>query len=315
MSTSGPYLGTAPAASAGANGGGYALPELMTVEPERRTVASLSEKAYYILRDRIITLALPPGSTIDERALQAELDLGRTPIREGLRRVGLNRQRLESVVKRLGVLDLAKRVVPEAIQQRIKDEDGSTTQQRRLAEIDWDDTVAFASTNFTMHVLDEDRIDEIVAKLSDLEAPDGTPVFKEVVRADEHLHGDKLRDAPDILFLPNDGFAANDGLGKPLWLKPDETRGDHDLPGIVIAHGDRFDTPRTIEGARLVDLAPTILHYFGLPVPEDMDGDVLEILAEKREVTYTDATARTGAFSDEALEGVEERLRGLGYLD
>lgn len=101
MSTSGTYLGTPPAASAGGNGGGYALPELMTVEPERRTAASLSEKAYYILRDRIITLALPPGSTIDERALQAELDLGRTPIREGLRR--LAGEGLVRVVPRRGM--------------------------------------------------------------------------------------------------------------------------------------------------------------------------------------------------------------------
>lgn len=80
---------TAPTGSAVTDDGrGYALPDLMTVEPERRTVASLAEKAYYVLRDKIITLELPPGSTIDERALQEELDLGRTPIREALHRLG-----------------------------------------------------------------------------------------------------------------------------------------------------------------------------------------------------------------------------------
>lgn len=78
----------APISSAATDDGrGYALPDLMTVEPERRTVASLAEKAYYLLRDKIITLELPPGSTIDERALQDELDLGRTPIREALHRL------------------------------------------------------------------------------------------------------------------------------------------------------------------------------------------------------------------------------------
>jgi DNA-binding GntR family transcriptional regulator len=79
--------GRAAGEDAPGDAGGYALPELMTVEPERRRVASLAEKAYYLLRDKIITLQLPPGSTIDERALQQELDLGRTPIREALHRL------------------------------------------------------------------------------------------------------------------------------------------------------------------------------------------------------------------------------------
>jgi DNA-binding GntR family transcriptional regulator len=87
MSSSDPAsTGQSPAPTAG-DGGGYALPDLMTVEPERRRVSSLAEKAYYLLRDKIITLELPPGAIIDERALQAELDLGRTPIREALRRL------------------------------------------------------------------------------------------------------------------------------------------------------------------------------------------------------------------------------------
>lgn len=81
--------------------GGYALPDLMTVEPERHTVPSLAEKAYYVLRDQIITLELPPGAIIDERALQDELDLGRTPIREALRR--LADESLVRVVPRRGM--------------------------------------------------------------------------------------------------------------------------------------------------------------------------------------------------------------------
>ncbi|GAB3431137.1 GntR family transcriptional regulator [Actinophytocola sediminis] len=85
----------------GRTDGGYALPDLVTVEPETRVVASLSEKAYYLLRDRLITLDLPPGATIDERALQDELGMGRTPIREALRR--LADARLVEVVPRRGM--------------------------------------------------------------------------------------------------------------------------------------------------------------------------------------------------------------------
>ena len=80
---------------------GHALPDLVTVEPGTPRVSSLSEKAYYLLRDRLITLELPPGSPIDERALQEEFGLSRTPIREALRK--LADDRLVVVVPRRGV--------------------------------------------------------------------------------------------------------------------------------------------------------------------------------------------------------------------
>lgn len=42
----------------------------------------LSERAYHRIKEKIVTLELPPLSVIDERALMEELELGRTPIRE-----------------------------------------------------------------------------------------------------------------------------------------------------------------------------------------------------------------------------------------
>ena len=47
----------------------------------------LSDKAYQLIRDKIITLELPPLSAIDEQALMEDLQLGRTPIREALQRL------------------------------------------------------------------------------------------------------------------------------------------------------------------------------------------------------------------------------------
>ncbi|HIV57387.1 MAG TPA: GntR family transcriptional regulator [Candidatus Stackebrandtia faecavium] len=63
------------------------LPDLVTFEPGSDYVNSLSDRAYYLLRERIVTLDIAPGATIDERALQNELELGRTPIREALHRL------------------------------------------------------------------------------------------------------------------------------------------------------------------------------------------------------------------------------------
>jgi len=46
-----------------------------------------SEEAYHQIKEKIITLELAPSSVIDEQALMQELGLGRTPIREGLKRL------------------------------------------------------------------------------------------------------------------------------------------------------------------------------------------------------------------------------------
>jgi len=49
----------------------------------------LSDRAYAALRDRLITLAVPPGAPIDEEALTRDLGVGRTPVREAVRRLAL----------------------------------------------------------------------------------------------------------------------------------------------------------------------------------------------------------------------------------
>lgn len=60
-----------------------------------------SEKAYHLIKDKIITLELAPSAVIDEQALMRELDLGRTPIREALQR--LNAEGLVHIVPRRGM--------------------------------------------------------------------------------------------------------------------------------------------------------------------------------------------------------------------
>ena len=48
---------------------------------------SLAEKAYVAIRRLIVTLQLGPGSVINERELVEQLGIGRTPVREALRRL------------------------------------------------------------------------------------------------------------------------------------------------------------------------------------------------------------------------------------
>jgi DNA-binding GntR family transcriptional regulator len=62
---------------------------------------SLSEQAYEQIRQKIVTLALAPSAVVDEARLQEELGFGRTPIREALKRLEL--ERLINIIPRRGM--------------------------------------------------------------------------------------------------------------------------------------------------------------------------------------------------------------------
>jgi DNA-binding GntR family transcriptional regulator len=62
--------------------------------------ALLADRAYVELRDRIVTLRIRPGSPIDEDRVGAELGMGRTPVREAIKRLAL--EKLVAVYPRRG---------------------------------------------------------------------------------------------------------------------------------------------------------------------------------------------------------------------
>lgn len=60
----------------------------------------LADRAYAALRDRIVTLEISPGAPIDEDAVGGELGIGRTPVREAIKRLSL--ENLVTVFPRRG---------------------------------------------------------------------------------------------------------------------------------------------------------------------------------------------------------------------
>src|SRR4051812_32438798 len=60
----------------------------------------MADRAYAEMRDRIVTLRIPPGSPINEDALGKELEMGRTPVREAIKRLSL--ENLVTVFPRRG---------------------------------------------------------------------------------------------------------------------------------------------------------------------------------------------------------------------
>ena len=100
--------------------------------------------------------------------------------------------------------------------------------------------------------------------------------------------------------------------------------GSHRRNGLFIAAGPHFRPDMRLDGARIIDLAPTTLQLMGCPIPQDMDGRVIigppspEHLREhslplrtKAEYAIPTMVALSGREEAE----LEQRLRGLGYLD
>jgi DNA-binding GntR family transcriptional regulator len=107
-------------------------------------VTSLADKAYHEIRGLIVSLELAPGAVIDERELIERLEIGRTPVREALRR--LAHERLVEVYPRRGmfvtgvdVRELARlsevRELLEPEAARLAAERATDTDREQLAEL------------------------------------------------------------------------------------------------------------------------------------------------------------------------------------
>jgi predicted AlkP superfamily phosphohydrolase/phosphomutase len=100
----------------------------------------------------------------------------------------------------------------------------------------------------------------------------GIGVPMKIFRPDDIYWSDNgLGDAPDIIVAPDKAlpkiYLSEAGIiNEPYFF--------HSTDGIVMGMGNDLATSG-IGKKNIVDIAPTILHYFGLPVLEDMDGKAM----------------------------------------
>ena len=132
---------------------------------------------------------------------------------------------------------------------------------------------------------------------------------------------DDLGDDVNILLVSDHGFKAR--------LLPDpnmpELTGTHDRRGVIIAAGPAFRSSGYVEGATILDVAPTSLAVLGLPVTGTMDGRILlELLRPEHLERYPtrivegygtalgrSVETESGSSMDESIK---EQLRSLGYI-
>ncbi|WP_347374167.1 alkaline phosphatase family protein [Aequorivita sp. Q41] len=101
---------------------------------------------------------------------------------------------------------------------------------------------------------------------------------------------------------------------------------EHRQFGMFVAKGPNIKKNEKVFGLGLIDIAPTLLHHYGLPVGEDMDGKVaLDIFKDPGEVQYIKSWDEESGDFGELLKEREtdqltdnetmEQLIELGYIE
>lgn len=211
----------------------------------------------------------------------------------------------KKMLERLGLLEAAINWIPARLRWTVERPDGIWEQ------VDWSGTKAFASGQYVgqiyLHTEDEypqgtvseSEYEEVQQRLIDelreVEDPVTGEQVVEQIWTREELYRDVADFAPDITFYTTDmKYKVKEELHGSVF---DESipRGAHRKTGIFIAAGP--DIQEGEADLELIDLAPTLLHLEGSPVPDDMDGDVADIFAtgskpERREILHaSDTTA------------------------
>ncbi len=211
---------------------------------------------------------------------------------------------------------VGRKVLPKAIRHQIAgrvDVGHQTTMKfLRPRAIEWGKSRAFSEGTFGNIVLNvrgreplgvvapgadyEALRTEIRRKIEGLIDPaTQAPCVERTYAREELYSGARLEHAPDIIVVLKPGYqmvgdflAIHRGGRKTptgtLFGSGDRNRfkisGIHSPTGVLLARGATVTPGTRIEGAAIIDLAPTILRMFGVSVPADMDGTVLEELAQ-----------------------------------
>ena len=208
--------------------------------------------------------------------------------------------------------------------------------------IDWSKSKAYAQGNFGQIFLNlkgrqpqgcvdpadaRGVLDDIKAGLLAIPHPEtGGPLVARVYERDELYQGPHAGLGPDLTVVLSDWryrtIGLHDFTTNRVVSPAFGPTGDHRMEGVFIASGPAIRPGATLAGdADLADVAPTVLHLLGVPVPADMDGRVLtEVLEHPTAAASPSAGEETAAepagvaYTEEEDAEIQQRLADLGYL-
>jgi len=247
-----------------------------------------------------------------------------------LKRLGLSRDQVGRMVHRLPGLGTSQLVKKAASAGNI--------------QIDYAGSKAYAIPIFN-HIFgirlnakgeERDRLrSEITKALGELIDPQtGKTLVEHVYRGEDYYQGPYAQNIPDMIVMMNPDYGGSYRLGSySSWvteLQMHTHRGNHRMEGIFAAHGAEIAPQATpLAGLDIEDIAPTVLHLMGLPVPTDMDGRVLsEIFTPEFKAQPVQPGAvldfwtnkpgekfQEAVMSEEDEAEIRERLEALGYIE
>ena len=205
--------------------------------------------------------------------------------------------------------------------------------------VDWERTKAYALGNSAMPYAllylwggtEGERVvlaQRLVQELSSLDDPETRQTFVEWVRPASEVYKADGATVPDLVVELKPGYTALPRVSDDLFTDVrlgDPALGTHHLDGVVLFWGSTVAEIDSLEQARIVDIAPTVLFALGVPVPRNMDGVTLQGIFDEKafddlrirhsQTTPDSDVAADPGYSLDDEKKVTERLRNLGYLD
>jgi predicted AlkP superfamily phosphohydrolase/phosphomutase len=223
-----------------------------------------------------------------------------------------------------------KKVVPPEIRKALREKVKASPLADPLGYIDFEKSKAFYASvsGRSIYILDkknqETIIKELKHKLENYEDEEtGVRPFDRVFARDEIYKGPYADDAPDLVIQENGKYAFkvewSDSAARQSFQHGCLKSGSHRPNGIILCSGGSFKKGLKIEGAKICDMAPTLLCLLGLPAGTEMDGRVLNEIfnTEKHSGLKEYANYRNSENADAGSEDeqkVKDKLKSLGYM-
>ena len=164
--------------------------------------------------------------------------------------------------------------------------------------------------------------EKIEEKLRQVEDPVTGESFVERVWRGAELYPGRFSDrVSDLIFeTVREEVAFSQWFQKgELFSEPRSWRGVHSVRGIVILSGHGIAGSASLPSQSILDIAPTVLHLFGLPIPTSMTGSVIADAVidgggPEQRVDMVDASSLHSDHGEPLDPSLAQRLEGLGYL-
>lgn len=245
-------------------------------------------------------------------------DFNRDSLSKGVAKISTHVD-VVSMVKKLGLFPFLRRVIPFRLQQKLYLTMPTKEWSARAdTAIDWEKSQIipigdgqYINTNLIPRGSEqyEQIRSQLIEEMESITHPrTGDKQFSRVYRREEVFLGKYADNAPDVIGLNNEGYFWGIPLDAPEWDYPASWSAAHTRAGIFGAKGPNIRENFEIDEAKIYDIAPTILHLFNVPLPQDLDGKILRDIFEPGS-----ELAKRETLCQEIDEGerIKRKVRGL----